>query len=193
MFAYYFDLALRSFRRNKALTTLMVLAIALGIGASMTTLTVFHVLSGDPLPGKSEDLYYVQLDPRPPRGAEPGEEPIEQSTRRDAEALVRAGRADRQAMMTGGRHGRRAAVPRRRSGSSAFPAPRRRCSHPCCAGPTGRRTAARSCPAAGRPTARGTRSAWSCWRRCRARSPAPSARSAPCCGGNCGPRGPGSR
>jgi len=28
MFAYYFDLALRSFRRNKALTTLMVLAIA---------------------------------------------------------------------------------------------------------------------------------------------------------------------
>ncbi len=46
MFAYYFDLALRSFRRNKALTALMILAIALGIGASMTTLTVFHVLSG---------------------------------------------------------------------------------------------------------------------------------------------------
>jgi len=49
MFAYYLDLALRSFRRNKALTALMVLAIALGIGASMTTLTVFHVLSGDPM------------------------------------------------------------------------------------------------------------------------------------------------
>ena len=54
MFAYYFDLALRSFRRNKVLTALMVLAIALGIGASMTTLTVFHVLSGDPMPEKSE-------------------------------------------------------------------------------------------------------------------------------------------
>src|SRR3546814_2063074 len=39
MFAYYLNLALRSFRRNKALTVLMVLAIALGIGASMTTLT----------------------------------------------------------------------------------------------------------------------------------------------------------
>src|SRR3546814_2308497 len=36
MFAYYLNLALRSFRRNKALTVLMVLAIALGIGASMT-------------------------------------------------------------------------------------------------------------------------------------------------------------
>jgi hypothetical protein len=54
MFGYYFRLALRSFLRNKVLTALMVLAIALGIGASMTTLTVFHVLSGDPIPSKSE-------------------------------------------------------------------------------------------------------------------------------------------
>ena len=56
MFGYYFDLALRSFRRNRILTALMVLAIALGIGASMTTMTVFHVLSGDPLPGKSGSM-----------------------------------------------------------------------------------------------------------------------------------------
>ena len=46
---------------NKALTALMVLAIALGIGATMTTLTVFHVLSGDPIPQKSGRLFYVQL------------------------------------------------------------------------------------------------------------------------------------
>ena len=39
MFGYYLDLALRSLKRNKVLTALMVLAIALGIGASMTTLT----------------------------------------------------------------------------------------------------------------------------------------------------------
>ena len=50
MFGYYFHLALRSFRRNKVLTALMIVAIALGIGASMTTLTVFYVLSGDPVP-----------------------------------------------------------------------------------------------------------------------------------------------
>ncbi|PSD22327.1 ABC transporter ATP-binding protein, partial [Stenotrophomonas maltophilia] len=43
---------------------LMVVAIALGIGASMTTLTVFHVLSGRPdPPGKSDRLFYVQLVP----------------------------------------------------------------------------------------------------------------------------------
>ena len=52
MFGYYLNLALRSFKRNQALTALMVLAIALGIGACMTTLTVFHVLSGDPIPQK---------------------------------------------------------------------------------------------------------------------------------------------
>lgn len=57
MFGYYFNLALRSFRRNKILTALMVLAIALGIGASMTTLTVFYVLSGDPIPQKSDRLF----------------------------------------------------------------------------------------------------------------------------------------
>ena len=102
MFGYYFTLALRSFRRNRVLTALMVLAIALGIGACMTTLTTFHVLSGDPIPGKSHRLYYVQLDPANMRGYNPGEEPADQSTRFDAEALLRERRADRQAMMTGG-------------------------------------------------------------------------------------------
>ena len=102
MFAYYFDLALRSFRRNKALTALMVLAIALGIGASMTTLTVFHVLSGDPIPQKSDKLFYVQLDPAAKDGYTPGEEPSDQVTRCDAEALLREMRGDRKAMLTGG-------------------------------------------------------------------------------------------
>ena len=39
MLAYYFDLALRSFRSSRALSLLMVLALGLGIGACMTTLT----------------------------------------------------------------------------------------------------------------------------------------------------------
>jgi putative ABC transport system permease protein len=65
MFGYYLDLALHSLKRNRVLTALMVLALALGIGASMTTLTVFASLSGDPLPQKSSQLFYVQLDPYP--------------------------------------------------------------------------------------------------------------------------------
>jgi putative ABC transport system permease protein len=102
MIGYYSNLALRSFRRNKVLTALMVLAIALGIGASMTTLTVFHVLSGDPIPQKSERLFYPRLEPRSMNGFTPGDEPEEQMTRFDAEALLRDKRGDRQAMMTGG-------------------------------------------------------------------------------------------
>ncbi len=102
MLAYYFNLALRSFRRNKVLTALMVLAIALGIGVSMTTLTVFHVLSGDPIPGKSDRLFYAQLDPFPIDGYTPGEEPQPDMSRYDAETLLAQKRAKRQAMMTGG-------------------------------------------------------------------------------------------
>ncbi|WDS34592.1 ABC transporter permease [Pseudoxanthomonas sp.] len=102
MLAYYFNLAVRSFKRNKVLTALMVLAVALGIGASMTTLTVFHVLSGDPIPAKSDKLFYVQLDPFPMAGYKPGSDPADQMTRRDAENLLRDARGDRQAMMSAG-------------------------------------------------------------------------------------------
>lgn len=102
MFGYYFDLALRSLGRNKVLTTLMVLAIALGIGASMTTLTVLHVLSGDPLPGRSSALYAPQLDPRDMSNYQPQGEPPDRVTWIDGMNLLRAKRADRQALMTGG-------------------------------------------------------------------------------------------
>ncbi|MGH8080673.1 MAG: ABC transporter permease [Lysobacter sp.] len=101
-FAYYFQLALRSFKRNKVLTALMVLAIALGIGAAMTTLTVFYVLSGDPLPGKSQQLFYPRLDPRPKNTYTPGDKAHDLFTRFDAETLLREKRADRQALMTSG-------------------------------------------------------------------------------------------
>ena len=56
MFAYYVELALRSLRRNGMLTALMIVAIALGIGACMTTVTVFRAMSGDPIPQKSRQL-----------------------------------------------------------------------------------------------------------------------------------------
>ena len=102
MFGYYLDLAVRSLRRNKALTGLMVLAIALGIGACMTTLTVLHVLSGDPLPDRSGSLYYPQIDPRDMQAYTPGIEPPGQLTWIDGMALLRAKRATRQALMSGG-------------------------------------------------------------------------------------------
>jgi putative ABC transport system permease protein len=102
MLGHELELALRSFKRNRVLTLLMVLAIALGIGAAMTTLTVYHVLAADPLPGRSQNLFIVHLDPQQLKDYVPGEEPDDQLTRYDAETLLRERRADRQAMMTSG-------------------------------------------------------------------------------------------
>lgn len=102
MLGYYLDLALRSLKRNKVLTALMVLTIALGIGTSMTTLTVLHVLSGDPIPGKSGQLFRVRMNVFPDDNFKPGDKVPDNLARRDAEALLRDARADRQAMMSAG-------------------------------------------------------------------------------------------
>ncbi len=97
MFGYYLDLALRSLKRNKMLTALMVIAIAVGIGASITTLTVMHLLSGDPLPGRSGTLFYPQLDANPTPGD--FKEPLDVLDYRSAVDLWSARRADRQTLI----------------------------------------------------------------------------------------------
>jgi putative ABC transport system permease protein len=102
MFGYYLDLALRSLRRNKVLTALMVLAIGLGIGASMTMLTVLHVMTADPIPGRSARLFYPQVDPQPLKDYKEGEDPPDQWTWADAMNLLRDGKGARQAVMSGG-------------------------------------------------------------------------------------------
>ncbi|MEO9216126.1 MAG: ABC transporter permease [Rhodanobacter sp.] len=102
MFGYYFDLALRSLKRNPVLTALMVLAIGLGIGASMTMITVLHVMTADPLPGKSGQLFYPQLDPMEMEGYVTGKDPPDQMTWIDAMNLLHARRGTRQVVMTGG-------------------------------------------------------------------------------------------
>ncbi|MEO7068101.1 MAG: ABC transporter permease [Rhodanobacter sp.] len=104
MLGYYLDMALHSLVRNKVLTALMVLAIGLGIGASMTMITVLHVLTGDPLPGRSSQLFTPHLDPLPlnykQRGDSP--DPADNFTWPDAMALLKAHPAKRQAAMAGG-------------------------------------------------------------------------------------------
>jgi putative ABC transport system permease protein len=95
---YYLRLAVRSLRRAPVLTTLMVMAISLGIGGSMTVLTVFRAMSGDPIPGKSAQLFAPQIDPWG-HGHGFGDEPPDQLTYLDAEQLLRNHIARRQAVM----------------------------------------------------------------------------------------------
>lgn len=61
MLSHYLDLALRSLRRNPVLTLLMVLTTAIGVGAAMTTLSVYRMLSADPIPEKSARLFRVHV------------------------------------------------------------------------------------------------------------------------------------
>ena len=65
MFAYYLRLGFRSLLRNPILTALMVLTLGIGIAASMSTLTVLAIMSGDPIPDKSDRLIVPLLDNSP--------------------------------------------------------------------------------------------------------------------------------
>ncbi len=109
MLTYYLELALRAMRSYRGLTALMLLSIAMGVAACMTTLTVFHVMSGDPIPQKSSRLFNVQLDAESKRDWKPGDEPEPA-----AHPLRRRATAARQARGASGHHDR--LVHRGRSG-----------------------------------------------------------------------------
>ena len=99
MIRYNMKLGLLSIRRNPVLSALMVAAIATGIGACMTIVNIDYVMSGDPIPHRSEVLFHVQVDSWDPYEAadDPGQPP-EQVTWRDGTALHAANKARRQVL-----------------------------------------------------------------------------------------------
>ncbi|MCB1665054.1 MAG: ABC transporter permease [Pseudomonadales bacterium] len=62
MFLYYVRLSMLSYKRNPVLSTLMVLAVAVGVGAYMVIFTLNYFMGGDPIPQKSGQLFHLQLD-----------------------------------------------------------------------------------------------------------------------------------
>jgi putative ABC transport system permease protein len=79
-------------RRTPILTALMVAALGLGIGAFMTTFTVYYLMSGDPIPHKSDVLFAVQLDNWDPNDppTESAKDVQPQLTWRDGQNLLHA-------------------------------------------------------------------------------------------------------
>lgn len=79
----------------------MILAIALGIGASMTTITVNYLMSSNPIPHKSEQLFYVQVDSWDPHNAfnDESNDPPNQLTWTEANNLFTAQKASKQVVM----------------------------------------------------------------------------------------------
>ena len=99
MFAYYLELAFRSFRRSPGLTVLMVLAIGFGVAATMTTFSVFRAVSGDPIPWKSSRLFVPQVDVWGPSARGKGGEPPGALDYATASALMRDHRGTLQSAM----------------------------------------------------------------------------------------------
>jgi putative ABC transport system permease protein len=102
MFKYNIKLALKSMRRNPVMTVLMVAAIAVGIGVSMTTLTVHYMMSSNPIPEKSSELFAVTMDswnPLRPFSEDEPERAPHQLTFHDAERLLALAEGKRQTVM----------------------------------------------------------------------------------------------
>lgn len=102
MFRYYLKLGLKSLRRAPVLTALIVMILAVGIGASMTSLTMLLVMAGDPIPQKSDRLVVPQIDIGPMNGSyRPNEEPERQMSWTDVQNLLRDAKGLRQTALYG--------------------------------------------------------------------------------------------
>lgn len=102
MFAYYFKLGVRSLRRNPALTALMVLTLAVGVAASVSTLTILHMMGSDPIPQKSARLFVPLLDNATLDGYTPGDKPDDiQISYQDAQNILKSGLGVRRTALYG--------------------------------------------------------------------------------------------
>jgi putative ABC transport system permease protein len=102
MFTYHLRLALKSLRRNPVLSGLMIGAIALGVGICITTLTVYHLMSGNPIVHRNDVLYAVTLDSwesGEPANSEHPELPPPQVTYNDALAMYASDIPSRKVVM----------------------------------------------------------------------------------------------
>src|SRR3984885_2732060 len=98
MLGYYFKLAIRSLKRNVALTALMIAAVGVGIGVCMTALTTLRAMSGNPIPDRSSQLFVPHINAWDPARGKPGTADS-QFSYRDAMALMKAHRGVRQVAM----------------------------------------------------------------------------------------------
>lgn len=102
MFSYHLRLALKSLRRTPVIAALMIGAIALGVGVCITMLTVYRLMSGNPLEHRNDVLYAVTLDtwdPNEPWSEERPELPPMELTYRDTMALLESDIPARQVAM----------------------------------------------------------------------------------------------
>lgn len=102
MFQYYFKQGVRNLRRNPVLTALMVLTLAIGVAASISTLTILHMMSGNPIPEKSDRLFVPLVDAGPLERYTPGQMPDDdQLNYTDANNFLKSGQGLRRTAVYG--------------------------------------------------------------------------------------------
>jgi putative ABC transport system permease protein len=102
VFIYQLRMTWKSLRRAPAVSALMVGAIALGIGVCTTSITIYHLMSTNPISSRNSVLFSVTLDngdPYPSRESKHPELPPMQLTYRDATALLDSPIPDRRVAM----------------------------------------------------------------------------------------------
>lgn len=102
MFFHNLRIAWKSLRRNSLLTVLIVSGIALGIGIATTSAAARHAFAKNPIPEKSDVLYYVRLDSWDPLRPYPGDDstrPPTQITYRDMLGIMKTDIPVRQSAM----------------------------------------------------------------------------------------------
>jgi putative ABC transport system permease protein len=105
MFSYNLRLALKSLRRTPGIAALMIGAIGLGVGVCVTTLTVWRLMSSNPILHRNDVLYTVTLDnwdPNRPMYDDRPELPPNQVTYRDAMAMYESDIPERKVAMRKG-------------------------------------------------------------------------------------------
>ena len=88
---YDLQLALRSIKKTPILSALMVAAIGIGIGACMTIITIFYLMTTNPNPDNSDQLYTYGLHNNlTVREGQEDEDPRRMSTYRDAMYILQS-------------------------------------------------------------------------------------------------------
>ncbi|MCF2857674.1 FtsX-like permease family protein [Pseudoalteromonas sp. SMS1] len=62
MFLYYIHLFLRNIKRTPLFFSLVILTLSIGIGTLLANLSMLSLMSKDPIPGKSEQIFSVNMN-----------------------------------------------------------------------------------------------------------------------------------
>lgn len=82
MFSYYLKLSFINFKRSPSLYALVLLTLSVGVGLVCANFALISVMSGDPIPEKSDRLIHVSMNTWPNENA--NEEPLHILRYRDA-------------------------------------------------------------------------------------------------------------